>query len=140
MRETLVTSKNSALRQDSSSCQSAVFYTISCIHLHHLLAPFPFWRPVVPLSVAVALLRCVSLPLARMKNSLRILVHFHLEIVFLIPPISDTAPTASAARRSTGSCRSSAASPSASAVPRTASATCPPFRCHWRCSPPRSPP
>jgi len=49
------------------------------IHLHHLLAPFPFWRPFIPLSVA--LLRCVSFTLARMKNSRRILAHFHLEIV-----------------------------------------------------------
>jgi len=49
------------------------------IHLHHLLTPFSFWRPVVPLSVA--LLRCVPLPLARKKNSLRILAHSHLEIV-----------------------------------------------------------
>ena len=49
------------------------------IHLRHLLAPFPFWRPLIPLSVA--LLRCVSFTLARMKNSRRILAHFHLEIV-----------------------------------------------------------
>ena len=49
------------------------------IHLHHLLTPFSFWRPVVPLSEA--LLRCVPLPLARKKNSLRILAHSHLEIV-----------------------------------------------------------
>ena len=49
------------------------------IHLRHLLAPFPFWRPFIPLSVA--LLRCVSFTLARMKNSRRILAHFHLEIV-----------------------------------------------------------
>ena len=49
------------------------------IHLRHLLAPFPFWRPVVPFSVA--LLRCIPLPLARAKNSRRILVHFYLEIV-----------------------------------------------------------
>ena len=49
------------------------------IQLHHLLAPFPFWRPLIPLSVA--LLRCVSFTLARMKNSRRILVHFYLEIV-----------------------------------------------------------
>ena len=40
------------------------------IHLRHLLAPFPFWRPLIPLSVA--LLRCVSFTLARMKNSRRI--------------------------------------------------------------------
>ena len=52
------------------------------IQLHHLLAPFPFWRPLIPLSVA--LLRCVSFTLARMKNSRRILVHFYLEIVLLI--------------------------------------------------------
>ena len=32
------------------------------IHLRHLLAPFPFWRPFIPLSVA--LLRCVSFALA----------------------------------------------------------------------------
>ena len=49
------------------------------IQLRHLLAPFPFWRPLIPLSVA--LLRCVSFTLARMKNSRRILAHFHLEIV-----------------------------------------------------------
>ena len=49
------------------------------IHLRHLLAPFPFWRPVVPFSVA--LLRCIPLPLARAKNSRRILAHSHLEIV-----------------------------------------------------------
>ena len=49
------------------------------IHLRHLLAPFPFWRPLIPLSVA--LLRCVSFALARMKNSRRILAHLHPEIV-----------------------------------------------------------
>ncbi|HJH68965.1 MAG TPA: hypothetical protein OGM06_12350 [Clostridiales bacterium] len=49
------------------------------IHLRHLLAPFPFWHPVVPFSVA--LLRCIPLPLARAKNSRRILAHSHLEIV-----------------------------------------------------------
>ena len=49
------------------------------IHLRHLLAPFPFWRPLIPLSVA--LLRCVSFTLARMKNSRRILAHSYLEIV-----------------------------------------------------------
>ena len=54
-------------------------YTIFQIHLRHLLAPFPLWRPVVPFSVA--LLRCISLPLARTKNSRNILVHSHLEIV-----------------------------------------------------------
>ena len=48
------------------------------IHLRHLLAPFPFWRPLIPLSVA--LLRCVSFTLARMKNSRRILAHSYLEI------------------------------------------------------------
>jgi len=48
--------------------------TIFQIHLRHLLAPFPHWRPVVPFSVA--LLRCISLPLARMKNSRRILALF----------------------------------------------------------------
>jgi len=53
--------------------------TISCIRLHHLLALFPRWRPVVPFSVA--LLRCISLPLANAKNSPRILAHSHLEIV-----------------------------------------------------------
>ena len=42
------------------------------IHLRHLLAPFPFWHPLIPLSVA--LLRCVSFTLARMKNSRRILI------------------------------------------------------------------
>ncbi|MEE0021354.1 MAG: hypothetical protein UEW60_10225, partial [Christensenellales bacterium] len=47
----------------------------------HLLAPFPFWRPLIPLSVA--LLRCVSFTLARMKNSRRILAHSYLEIVLL---------------------------------------------------------
>ena len=49
------------------------------IHLRHLLASFPFWRPLIPLSVA--LLRCVSFTLARMKNSRRILAHSYLEIV-----------------------------------------------------------
>ena len=43
-------------------------------HLRHLLAPFPLCRPVVPFSVA--LLRCIPLPLARAKNSRRILAHF----------------------------------------------------------------
>ena len=47
--------------------------------MRHLLAPFPFWRPLIPLSVA--LLRCVSFTLARMKNSRRILAHSYLEIV-----------------------------------------------------------
>ena len=51
------------------------------IHLRHLLAPFPFWRPLIPLSVA--LLRCVSFTLARMKNSQRILAHSYLEIVLI---------------------------------------------------------
>ena len=51
------------------------------IHLCHLLAPFPFWRPLIPLSVA--LLRCVSFTLARMKNSRRILAHSYLEIVLI---------------------------------------------------------
>ncbi len=36
-------------------------------------------NPLIPLSVA--LLRCVSFTLARMKNSRRIMVHFHQEIV-----------------------------------------------------------
>ena len=52
------------------------------IHLRHLLAPFPFWRPVVPFSVA--LLRCIPLPLARAKNSRCILAHSHLEIVLVV--------------------------------------------------------
>ena len=47
--------------------------------LEALLAPSPFWRPFIPLSVA--LLRCVSFTLARMKNSRRILAHSYLEIV-----------------------------------------------------------
>ncbi len=51
------------------------------IQLRHLLAPFSFWRPLTPFSVA--LLRCISFPLARTKNSPRILAHFHLEIVLL---------------------------------------------------------
>ena len=51
----------------------------SQIHLTHLLAPFPFRRPVIPFNVA--LLRLVPFPIARMKNSLRILCHFHLRIV-----------------------------------------------------------
>jgi len=59
-----------------TNCGAALYYFQ--IHLHHLLAPFPFWRPLIPLSVA--LLRCVSFTLARMKNSRRILVHFYLEI------------------------------------------------------------
>ena len=49
------------------------------IHLRHLLAPLPRWRPRIPLSVA--LLRCVSFALANVKNSRRILAHSHLEIV-----------------------------------------------------------
>jgi hypothetical protein len=53
--------------------------TISCIRLHHLLAPFPRCRPLIPLSVA--LLRCVPFALDSVKNSRRILVHSHLEIV-----------------------------------------------------------
>ena len=44
------------------------------IHLNHLLAPFPFWRPLIPLSVA--LLRCVSFALAGTKNSRRIWLIF----------------------------------------------------------------
>jgi hypothetical protein len=59
-------------------CRKVYYYFQ--IQLHHLLAPFPFWRPLIPLSVA--LLRCVSFTLARMKNSRRILVHFYLEIVY----------------------------------------------------------
>ena len=51
------------------------------IHLRHLLAPFPFWHPLIPLSVA--LLRCVSFTLARMKNSRRILAHSYLEMVLI---------------------------------------------------------
>ena len=51
----------------------------SQIQLAHLLAPFPFRRVLIPLDVA--LLRLVPFPLARMKNSLRILCHFHLRIV-----------------------------------------------------------
>ena len=35
----------------------------SQIQLTHLLAPFPFWRPLILLDVA--LLRLVSFPLAR---------------------------------------------------------------------------
>ena len=46
--------------------------TISCIRLRHLL-------PLIPLSVA--LLRCVPFALDSVKNSRRILVHSHLEIV-----------------------------------------------------------
>ena len=57
-------------------------YTISCIHLRHLLAPFQRLRPLIPLSVA--LLRCVSFALASAKNSLLILAHSHLEIVLLL--------------------------------------------------------
>ena len=37
----------------------------SPIQLTHLLAPFPSWRPVMPLDAA--LLRLVPFPLARMK-------------------------------------------------------------------------
>ena len=44
--------------------------------------PFPFWRPVVPFSVA--LLRCIPRPLARAKNSRCILAHSHLEIVLVV--------------------------------------------------------
>ena len=51
----------------------------SPIHLTQLLAPFPFRRPVIPRGVVR--LRLVPFPLARMKNSLRILCHFHLRIV-----------------------------------------------------------
>ena len=59
------------------ACFLALYYFR--IHLRHLLAPFPLWRPLIPLSVA--LLRCVSFALASAKNSLRILAHSHLEIV-----------------------------------------------------------
>jgi hypothetical protein len=55
-------------RRAAELCGGALNNTIFCIHLRHLLAPFFFWRPVVPL------------PLARKKNSLRILAHSHLEI------------------------------------------------------------
>ena len=77
-----------ALRSPPTPLRSALpcFLTFSAsylyyfqIHLRHLLAPFPFWRPLIPLSVA--LLRCVSFTLARMKNSRRILAHSYLEIV-----------------------------------------------------------
>ena len=68
-------------RMRGKTARSPVLYYFQ-IHLHHLLAPFSFWRPVVPLSVA--LLRCVPLPLARKKKSLRILAHSHLEIVLII--------------------------------------------------------
>ena len=47
----------------------------------NLLAPFSLWRPVIPFSVA--LLRCISLPLARRKNTLRILGHSQLKIGLL---------------------------------------------------------
>ena len=57
----------------------------SQIQLTHLLAPFSFWRPVIPLTVA--LLRLVPFPLARMKNSLRVLCHFHL-ILFSLKTIA----------------------------------------------------
>ncbi len=63
------------------------------IHLRHLLAPFPFWRPLIPLSVA--LLRCVPFTLANVKNSRRILAHSHLEIVLILFPDSP-APSACA--------------------------------------------
>ena len=49
------------------------------IRLRHLLAPFSFCRPLIPLSVA--LLRCVLFALGRRKNSQRILAHSYLEIV-----------------------------------------------------------
>ena len=49
------------------------------MHLRHLLAPFPFWRSLIPFGVAM--LRCISFALARMKNSRRILAHLHPEIV-----------------------------------------------------------
>ena len=61
--------------------RSLVDLYYSQIQLTHLLAPFPFWRPLIPLTVA--LLRLVPFPIARMKNSLRILCHFHLRIVLL---------------------------------------------------------
>ena len=63
------------------SCIGSLFFLLyySQIQLTHLLAPFPFRRPVIPLTVA--LLRLVPFPLAGMKNSLRILCHFHLRIV-----------------------------------------------------------
>ena len=71
----------------------ALYY--SQIHLAHLLAPFPFRRSLIPLDVA--LLRLVPFPPARMKNSLRILCHFHLRIVLAIcrgitPPHPPSAP------------------------------------------------
>ena len=49
------------------------------IQLTRLFAPFPFWRPLIPRGVA--LLRLAAFPLARMKNPLRILCHFHLRLV-----------------------------------------------------------
>ena len=57
---------------------STVLY-YSQIQLTHLLAPFPLWRPLIPFNVAP--LRRMPFALARMKNSLRILCHFHLRIV-----------------------------------------------------------
>ena len=66
-------------RRAAELCGGALNNTIFCIHLRHLLAPFPLWRLLIALGVA--LLRCVPLPLARKKNSLRILAHSHLEIV-----------------------------------------------------------
>ena len=67
-------------QNEKSAMLDAMLYYFQ-IHLRHLLAPFPLCRPVVPLSVA--LLRCISLPLARTKNSRRILAHSHLEIVLV---------------------------------------------------------
>ena len=76
--------RTNSFHQAKQASEACAFASDAClyyfqIHLRHLLAPFPFWRPLIPLSVA--LLRCVSFTLARMKNSRRILAHFHLEIV-----------------------------------------------------------
>ena len=62
---------------DSPFASEGLYY--SQIQLTHLLAPFPLWRPLIPFNVAP--LRLIPFALARMKNSLRILCHFHLRIV-----------------------------------------------------------
>ena len=58
---------------------TAYFLFYAHLQLTHLLALFPFRR--VPIPRGAALLRFVPFPLASMKNSLRILCHFHLRSI-----------------------------------------------------------
>ena len=59
---------SSKSRFDAALPQTDSYY--SQIQLTHLLALFPFWRPII--LRGVALLRLAAFPLARMKNPLRI--------------------------------------------------------------------